>query len=324
MTYKYDFCFFVATYRGDYHFAKICCESIRHFYPKTPIIVLQDGDFSLEQLRKLGHIETFDDNMTDEVLRGLEGAFGKLKLLANQYSRRFLYLDADTVLIGKILDLPFKDFDFYMSPIYYDLETKEDQGRLLASQFDPEKIMELDPEYVIKDNNLVLYCTGMWFGTSHALDLSNIEYILQRYAASAPNDRRRISSNYEQGLLTYMLSRAAMKGTIKVGVGEFEIGPTVERATRYPDLTINAVKERSYTKLYLLHFSRPRRRTRLRQMVFGDIPFMFNSRYYSRFPWHVKIADDTNFILTLMRVKMAKAIKHFWQVRTLQQHVVTD
>ena len=45
-----DVAIYVCCYAGDYHLAKILCESIRYFCGQVPIFLIKDGDFSTSQV----------------------------------------------------------------------------------------------------------------------------------------------------------------------------------------------------------------------------------------------------------------------------------
>lgn len=285
--YRWAFCVFVATYRKDYRLAKICVESVRHFYPDVPIVIMQDGDFDLSQLLALEGVERFDDSLMPPAFRKMQGAFGKLKLLVNPYAERFLYLDADTVLVAPIVELlDYQQVDFYMVPSHYDLRTQVGQDNLRKYQFDMAKIQEYDPDFVADE--LTLFNTGAWFGRTHVLDSADILRAHAYYWSQDEQERRRFSSIVEQGMLGYLIAKAQMLGQCRVETSDFEIRPAPERRAQYPNLSLQRVIDKSYRDHTHLHYTNPRRRIILRQMAMGEIPFYFNQR----FPFHVQWWDD--------------------------------
>ena len=109
-----DIAIYICCYRGDKHLVKTLCESIRFFCGQIPIYLIKDGEFSTAQVRQLGGIYEFNQFQVPEALRGLQGwGIKKLYAFFQADHERFLYLDADIVLLRNPFLLPFHNFDFY-------------------------------------------------------------------------------------------------------------------------------------------------------------------------------------------------------------------
>lgn len=108
----------IACYRGDYQFAKACVASARHHLGEIPICLFVDGDFSVGELESTYGISTvYARDVADEELRRRSYGYGLTKMIVFWASpfERFLYLDADTVMWGNVLegvDLAQADFIF--------------------------------------------------------------------------------------------------------------------------------------------------------------------------------------------------------------------
>ena len=122
---------YIATYKYDWNFAKICISSIRYWYPEIPICILKD--------MTAGYFETkivLKDWNLEEIELGEKSwgwGFSKLLPMFNKKRESYLVLDADTVLLGPLLDkIQNIDADFIVddevqpkerfNEIYYNLD----------------------------------------------------------------------------------------------------------------------------------------------------------------------------------------------------------
>jgi hypothetical protein len=102
-----DFGINIACYRADYPFAKACVASIRRHLGDVPVCLFVDGDFSVRELeRTYGIRAIYARDVADPELRRRSYGYGLTKMIVFWESpfERFLYLDADTVIWGDVLD----------------------------------------------------------------------------------------------------------------------------------------------------------------------------------------------------------------------------
>jgi len=110
-----NFAVCICCHAGDYHLTKILCASIRHFCGQVPIFLIKDGDFSTSQVQQWGQIYEFNPAGVPEPLWRLRGwGIKKLYAFFQPNYERFLYLDADIVLLNDPFRLPFYSSDFYV------------------------------------------------------------------------------------------------------------------------------------------------------------------------------------------------------------------
>jgi hypothetical protein len=98
--------------KKDYHLAKICVASIRYFYPDVAIYLLKDegeGNFSTKELETC-----FGVRLIDYGIKKFGWAAGKIFFCTDKRfaGERFLILDTDIVMIGKLLDVPWTATDW--------------------------------------------------------------------------------------------------------------------------------------------------------------------------------------------------------------------
>jgi hypothetical protein len=102
-----DFGVNIACYRGDYLFAKACVASVRRHLGDVPICLFVDGDFSVKELADTYGVRTvYARDVADSELRARSYGYGLTKMIVFWASpfERFLYLDADTVVWGNVLE----------------------------------------------------------------------------------------------------------------------------------------------------------------------------------------------------------------------------
>ena len=114
---KTDFGIIITCYVGDYFLTKGLLASIHMFMPHIPICIIQDGDFSIEEERKLYNISHVikKADVKNDFLR--ENCFGSrcTNMIAFWESpfEYFFYIDSDTVAWGDVTkNIEYWNYDF--------------------------------------------------------------------------------------------------------------------------------------------------------------------------------------------------------------------
>jgi hypothetical protein len=91
-------------HRGDIHFAKATCASVRYFMPDVPICVIADGDVETHELENVYGAFILRINELDESIKGHITGTSKTKFVAfvDGPFEKFLWLDADAIIWGDI------------------------------------------------------------------------------------------------------------------------------------------------------------------------------------------------------------------------------
>lgn len=105
---KDSICFATATCRRDIHYVRCLLASVRYFHPKNPIVVVCDRDITSREQQQLA---TFPNTsvystaeLTDKYKLAFRGTLTDLYFLVLQDYRHYLFCDADSVLVGPVLD----------------------------------------------------------------------------------------------------------------------------------------------------------------------------------------------------------------------------
>jgi hypothetical protein len=295
-----DFCVYISTYQGDFFRAKILCASIRYFLGDVPILVFKDGDFGIEQLQRLGNIREFDDRVIAPQARIFKGHYARIKAFFNPDYERFLYLDADTLLIGNILQLPFRNSDILVNP---GAEKKAGIGSVQDADYVERFFLNLrhmpafDPEFV--HDGLVLFNSGQFFARPFLFPL---EAFLAAYHYHRVKPARQSAIPFtDQSILNYVFNKAAQQGEINLAAHDFVIFPWKEDLDKYPDLTRDAVVNKMYSSHYLLHYIRPLRHTLLSQHGFSDLLHEFSRRYDACLPLTHRLYNKVERLVSIAR-----------------------
>ena len=276
-----DVAIYVCCYPGDYHLAKLLCESIRYFCGQIPIFLIKDGKFSTLQINRLGNIYEFKETDVPEQLKGVRG-WGLQKLFAffQRDFERFLYLDADIVLLKNPFVIPFQKFDFYVDTSGF----KDLNGPLpgigfrgsfpLAAApytFDPIKLGHFDAEFDLQ--NVLLFNSGHIFGKSSLLDADTVKKCV---------DEVNKGGNlffWDGGILNYLFNKGHQEGRFTLGGECFRIFGS-DPPEKWPALTVRAVLDGTFQDRVLIHWAGPSKRGK--EIFYGSILEAFRTLYYRR------------------------------------------
>lgn len=213
-----DFGIIIACCDQDYHFAKGCCASIRHFLGDVPICLIIDGTFSTKALETAYDVQVINRlNIKNDILRQRSFGWGLTKMIAFWESpwQHFLVLDADTIVWGNILQFAnFKDFDIIVDkPLYKD--SFEEFSKFF---FNPEELEKHLPGFQWQKHFGEYFCTGTFFAKRDIFSLD--EYInMLDLVSKHPN----IFWPGEQGFLNYMIFRDADAGKLRLGQSSWQV-----------------------------------------------------------------------------------------------------
>jgi hypothetical protein len=294
-------CFVVAVCEKDYHYAKLCCESIRYFYPDVPIFLAKDGAFSTEQLEALPGVSPLDVRVPGGEAGEFTGLLTKLRLLFFEDSDRVFFLDADTVLIGPVLDVVGSSDLFvngYPENKFNVLQASEERkGWVAKSFFAPDAIRGYDPEFA--SHEVLFFISGHFSVRTGVIPHT---WVRDARPHMAPSFHGGPLFKYgDQGFLNYAFNKAAQTGRATLGYAPFVIFPTDAEEREYPEVRTDNLAGKRITGRYLLHFTGPSRRFHYGRHRFGSVLRFFADRYYARFPRYVRWVDYGKRLLRALK-----------------------
>lgn len=196
---------FIATYKHDVNFARTCVASIRYYYPSIPITLIKDyyyGNYSTKDIEKNWNVD-----ILSTYIKKFGWGFSKLEPLFLEKKEKILILDADTVIIGKIID-KLNQFpeEFIVSGQVTDKIFQETQ------YYDPIKIKEFDPLFTHPDYG---FNTGQIVATTGIFKREEFNNLIDYKNLPEVKDNSLFKYG-EQGLLNYFLFKACQNGRIKL------------------------------------------------------------------------------------------------------------
>lgn len=260
-------CIYIAAFRRDPRLTRICVASARYFYPDVPVRVLAGSPLYPCLVREL---KSF---WNTSVARWQGGDYGsgfiKLETLFGPPGERFLVIDADTVIVGPVLDLWREDDP----PFLMDEETLPD-GEMKRLYYDWDN---LSANALPTPRPLHVYNTGQWFGTAGVVDRSEFDDLIEW---SMPRQLHfpQFFMTGDQGTQNYVFNRMAHRGREVYGL---------RTIMRWPphgmhDITLDAVRNRTAPPV-VVHWAGLKKR-RINDMVNSELLIFFEKYYYSRIP----------------------------------------
>lgn len=245
---------YVSTCRRDWHLAQICLASIRYWYPRFPLRLIKDlghGDFDTSAAERRYSAELFATSVSN-----FGYGFSKLEPLFLPEKRRYLMLDADLVILGRVLEfLEKSEADFVVHP--------ENNGRehteTLAYKLDP--LAALDPDFHPPDR---IFNSGNYVATGGVLKREDFAGLI-RWDQPRSLVHPDIFMCGDQGVLNYVLFKAWRQNRLSIDFPHYYLwGGNDTSAVRVADLRARKSKPQ------LIHWAGPKADD-IRQMPRADL-----------------------------------------------------
>ncbi len=257
----------VLCWAGDFRLARICLASVRHFYPDIPLYLMKDiggGNFDTSEVEKCLRVST----------TGLSDAYGpsvgKLELLFRPELGRFLFVDADQIFAGPVLDdLDKIDAQFVVVPDAVDRDSP-DIERLY---YDRLRLRAFDPSFQIPPFH---FNAGQFVGTPGILNRDDFGELVEWGRPIAIRDPKTFKL-HEQGLLNYSLHKAARAGRLTLTPYDFM---HLARTEYFWTVPLAAIRARQSRPLLFHWAGTPRNFVSL--MCRSDLLKFFENSYYRR------------------------------------------
>ncbi len=216
----------ITTYIGDFYLTKALLASIKMFMPDVPICIIQDGDFSLEDIKKVYRITHVikKADVKDEFLRN--NCFGSrctnLVALEESPFEKFLYLDSDLVLWGNILEnIDLDKFDFIHNAPHEPYTEKVYKGQY----FDYDRIFEHIEYFNWKESHF--FNAGVFIAKRNVFTKSELEDLVMLWKRD-----KTLMPAEPQGFLNILAFRDKEKQRIRVGEAHLQtVVPVIANST---------------------------------------------------------------------------------------------
>jgi len=249
-----DFGVIIGCCRRDLHYAYACYASIQHFMPGTGVCFLYDGD-SEDRRSDLPHASWLTrQEVVSEDLRRKSFGPGLTKMVALFESpfETFLYLDADTTVVGDLrhhLGKGGEDFVVDYRGRYSD----EEISRWFLNI---EEIGAVLPDFDWAKHRSDYFCTGTFFARRGAIREKDYLSLLQ-----IAEEHPKLFRFWEMGLLNYMIFQGEDAGRLQVKRVPYQL-VTIDHDARwlqdeYDERMVaggHGDSGRSATQAYVFHY----------------------------------------------------------------------
>ena len=261
--------------KNDVWFCRICVASVRFYYPDVPILLLKDelnGRFSTVEMERYWQVQL----MTFPITKfGWSAAKMHLYTDPRFAGEKFLVLDADIIMVGKVLDQPFllnndndvivnaDEEDVYapwFKQVYYDINA--------IQKHDPT--FEY-PGYVFNCGQL--FCKGNFLLRGQLAPYFNF--------AGAPSWKDTTTfPMVDQSVFNYLLPTLQKKGKLSIGKAHYMLWSELEAVKQIP--IAHVIAGNLYP--FVIHYAGALRTPLLNRMTRADLLFFFEKLYYSKIP----------------------------------------
>ena len=283
---------YVCGYKYDIQYARCCVASVRHWYPDISITLIKDrfyGEYYTKDIEKYWNV-----NVLDVQERVFNWGFSKFEPLFLPKKEKVLILDADTLFVGRILDL-LQEFDeeFIVSGTKVTEEFQNEQ------YFKINDLEKFDPDYM---NPGYAFNTGQFVATTGIFDRKDFEKYVE-WDNPPKLKQEDLFQCGEQGLLNYFLFKQNQLSRISLKSIRF-----METAD---NPLVNKIKEHELvqdcSKKLIIHWA-GLRRDRLIKAVNGRLLLFFENYFYSKLK-HGKIKQFILNRLILYFISIKRTLK---------------
>jgi len=257
---------YINTYKYDFQYAKICISSIRYWYPSIPIFLIKDmgaGKFDTSLVESKLNVAVYETHG-----KAFGWGFGKFEPLFKNDKEVFLFMDADTVMIGPLLDkVNGLDTQFVVDNEDLPIE------KIISLYYDPKMIQDIYEKFEFPG-----YCfnSGQWIGTSGILKRADFDKLVTwnpKPTLKYPN----IFKQADQGIFNFILHRKVIAGDLTIRRMPIMIWPDKGQAD-YVELDVIRKREDKYPMI--IHWAGMKKRN-LNDLPRADILVFFQDNYYS-------------------------------------------
>lgn len=260
----------ISCYRFDLQLTRLCVASVRFWYPQVPIWLLKDlhyGNFNTKEIERYWNVQVYPSRQKTQ-----GWGFGKLEVMSQSPSRRFLFLDSDIVFAGRVLDrLERFDEDFIVDKEDFDATAVEVQF------FSLDKLRQLDPTFEFPGYG---FNGGQIVATTGRISQQDFDGLMDWQTRTI--NRPDVFKKGDQGLTNYVVLRKVQQGQLTIRREPFMVWPgEAARAQhiRVEDLSPSGLQQQ------VLHWAGLGWGKPPEEMPRSEILLHFEEMYYSRIPF---------------------------------------
>ena len=284
----------IACFKKDLYLLRPCIASIRFWYPDVEIYLIKDyiqGEFSTKEMEQAFNVKTFPAQR-----KFFGWPWSKLAVILHEEKDKYLFLDSDVVLLGRVLDkLNEYEDEFIVTGVR---ESDKTNHNINAHYIDMNKMETFDPAYKFPGFG---FNGGQIVMTSGILKEKDFSSVVE-FEPNIINKHPDIFKHGDQGPLNYIFAKTFQQGKITLRYEDFWIWPGIPAAE---SIDLNSIKNKVGIP-FVLHWAgiKP---VDFRKYIRYDILKFYEDYYYS----HVKNGKLKQFLshikhLTIVKLKILK------------------
>lgn len=261
--------------KRDVWFCRICVASIRYYYPEISIFLLKDeqnGAFSTNDIEQYWNVDLIEFEV-----KKFGWSAAKMHLYTDPRfaGKKLFVLDADIIMVGKLLDAPF------LLEGNEDVIVSADEEDVYATWFkdvyyDINDIKKLDDSFEYP--GYVFNC-GQLFCKGNFLTVQQLKPYFNFNGSPSWKDVKTFPM-VDQSVLNYLLPTLETQGKLSIGKAKFMVWSEMEQVKQ---IQLKDVKlGEAYP--FVIHYAGALRTPLLHLMSRGDILHFFENFYYSKIP----------------------------------------
>lgn len=261
----------VACCRRDVHLTRICVGSLRFWYPELPLFLVRDytdGAFSTAEIECAWNVGVF------QTRRRINGwGMSKLEVVVAPRTERYLVLDSDIALAGKVVEL----LESYSEDFLLAGETFSDPHapEVQRHYYNWEKLRALDPEFqfpgfCFNTGQFVVNCGRLKEADFAAVVGWSEPPVIKHPEVFFPGD---------QGVLNYVLHKKRQAGQLSLRDAQF---CRWSGDAYWKTVSIQSIRERRGDPM-VIHWAGTKSPV-ISQMAQPEMLRFFEDFYYTRVP----------------------------------------
>lgn len=259
----------VSCYKFDLQYTRLCVASVRFWYPEIPIWLVKDrryGEFSTSEIERAWNVQIYPTMQPNQ-----GWGFGKLEVMTQLPTRRFLFLDSDIVFAGRVIGR-LERFD---EDIIVDKEefSPEEVG---VQFFSLDKLNLLDPSFQFPGYG---FNGGQIVATTGRLSQEDFDGLLDWNTRTVAYPE--IFKKGDQGLTNYVVLRKVQQCKLSIRREPFMAWPGDLHRTAHIDVR-KLLRDSPYEQV--VHWAGLCWGKPFGQIPRSDILLHFENLYYSRIP----------------------------------------
>ena len=256
----------VAAYKKDFWLVEICISSIRYWYPDIPVAIVYDyskGTVDFSHVKR-----EYNAEIIDLPIKNFGWGLSKIEYLFLPTNEKVLILDADTILLGPVIDyLNSFDADFIISADHH----AEPYAKWMNEcYFDYAALQKFDESFQFPGYS---FNTGQFVATTGKLKREDFNRVIN-WKEFPEILQPSIFSCVDQGILNYVLPLEESKAKITLVKADILMGIRYAAAEK---LKVEDLRQKINSSHYILHWAGSNTNS-LRFMQRNDLLKFFRNR----------------------------------------------